>query len=197
MRFPRFSACGLAAFCSLFLVSCGIFSDAEYTPVYTYDVGFPPESVVREAVPLDVEQFSSDASARYKMTFRHGSRIYQDEYRKWAQSPASMMTKYLKMAFASDAHKEKKPALYSLSGVLLAFEADHDRHVCRLYVEYMIRRKTSDAVVKSGVVQIETPLRNDGDRGDEFASAMSLAAAKLTESLNQIVKSIPPEARKK
>lgn len=196
MRFKLFSACAAACACIAFLSSCGLFSEPEYKPVYTYDIGFPSDSLVKETSALNIDHFSSDAPTRYKMTFRFKDRIVQDEYRKWAQSPSSMLTKYLMLAFAGDERKPVPSAKYSLAGTLIAFEASPEKNLCRLYADCKIRRKDADDVVWAGILRIETPLSGTGDRGDDFAAAMSKAAAEMVKSLDRIVKSLPPEKSK-
>lgn len=196
MRFKLFSACAAACAGIAFLSSCGLFSEPEYNPVYTYDIGFPSDALAGETSPLNVSQFSSDALTRYKMSFRFRDRIVQDEYRKWAQSPSSMLTKYLMLAFSGDGRKPVQSAKYSLEGNLIAFEADPEQHLCRLYADCKIRRRNADDVVWAGILRIETPLTGAGDRGDDFAAAMSQAAAELVKSLDRIVKSLPQEKSK-
>ena len=189
MFLKRAVTCAAAGVSAVLLASCGgLFSEPAYTPVRTYDIGFPATELIRGASPLDVEPLSSDSPARYKMSFRRGTRIEQNEYRKWVQIPSSMLTTYFKQVFTAEF-----PAAYSLAGTLIAFEADPGQHLCRLYIDYTIREKASKAVVRSGILRIETPLPDTGDEGDAFASAMSKAAADAAKAFDKIIKSLPQQ----
>ena len=192
LSFKRAVMCAAVCAASVFLVSCGgLFSEPAYTPVYTYDIGFPSAELVQSASPLEIEQLTGDSSARFKMFFRRGSRIEQNEYRKWVQIPSAMLTKYLKLVFTAD---DRKP-MYSLGGSLIAFEADPGQHLCRLYIDYAIREKADNSIVRSGILRIETPLP-EGDEGEAFASAMSNAAADAAAAFDQIIKSLPQQKKK-
>lgn len=145
--------------CCVALLSCtgcsGLFSSPEFHETVIYDLGFPE---VREPLPfpLTVRSFASDTSARYKMLFRSGEQLRPDEFARWSRTPAEMLTQYCRIAFSRSTDSSASNAVpareFVLTGSVLAFEADLNEKVCRLYV----RCALSDAENNSGILWSKT-----------------------------------------
>ncbi len=175
----------------LVLSGCfGVFGGREVSVTRVYDIGFPPQKLSQEfaACNLDVANFASDSSARFKMLFRHGNELKPSENCRWAQTPQEMLTRYFRIVFGSQSN-----APYRLEGLLLAFESDPAEKVCRLFFRYSVCRTSDDRTVYSGISRIVIPLPGNAEPGSGFADAMHKAVEQLVTEIGEKVRKLPQE----
>lgn len=182
--------------CCLFAVSvlcggCGIFSEPSYTPVRSYDL-VAPASVVTGDYNVSVQPFTSESAAKFKMLTRSGVELFHDEFNRWSQTPAVLLTRYCRMAFADDASVDSKKSLpsYDLSGSVLVFEADLKTKTAQLCVRYTITDQNNGSILRSGVLHYTVPLKKDGAFSEAFAEAMSTAAKQMVTELAGMMKDL-------
>jgi len=185
--------------CCAALLSCtgcsGLFSSPEFHETVVCDLGFPE---VREPLPfsLTVRSFSSDTSARYKMLFRIGEQLRPDEFACWSRTPAEMLTRHCRIAFSRSMDRSAPNAVpareFVLTGSVLAFEADLNEKVCRLYV----RCTLSDAENNSGILWSKTffvtapAIFSQDAPGKGAATAMRQAAETFVHELSRDLASL-------
>lgn len=179
------------AVCTAVMIGgCGIFFRPSYTPVRSYDLALPAKISVT-GYKVAVLPFSSEAAARYKMVSRSGVQLYQDEYSRWVQTPAVMLTRYLRMALIDDNSVVRKNLpVYELSGAVLAFEFDKKTSTSLLCIRYTVTDKKTDTELRSGLLRYALPLDPAKPTPEAFAAAMSNAAEKLALDLNGIMKKL-------
>ena len=189
-----FTCCML--FITVFCGGCGIFTQPSYTPVRSYDL-IAPTSVVTGDYNVSVQPFTSESAAKFKMLTRAGVELLHDEFNRWSQTPAVLLTRYCRMAFASDAPVDSKKNLpsYDLSCSVLVFEADLKTRSAQLCIQYTITNQNNDRVLQSGVLRYAVPLKKDGTFSEAFADAMSIAAKRMVSDLAGIMKDLSTEKK--
>lgn len=182
--------CILAVCAAMLSGGCGIFSTPTYVPVRSYDLSLPAKVSVN-GYRVVVQPFTSEAAAKYKMVTRSGVEIFRDEYNRWVQTPAVMLTRYLRMALIGDGIASRKNLpVYELSGVVLTFETDQATSTSLLCVRYTITDQKTGAELRSGLLRYAVPLDKQKTTPEAFAAAMSTAAGKLAADLKGIMNSL-------
>ena len=187
-----FTVLFLAVLCG----GCGIFLEPSYTPVRSYDL-VAPTPVVSGVYSVSVQPFTSESAAKFKMLTRSGVELYHDEFNRWSQTPAVLLTRYCRMAFAADAPVDSKKNLpsYDLSCSVLVFEADLKTKTAQLCVRYAITNQNNDKVLRSGVLHYTVQMKKDGVFYEAFAEAMSTAAKQMVTELAKLMNDL--SAKKK
>lgn len=180
-----------ALFISVCCGGCGIFSVPAYTPVRSYDL-VAPAPVATGDYNVSVQPFTSESAARFKMLTRSGVELFHDEFNRWSQTPAVLLTRYCRMAFAGDAPVDSKKSLptYNLTCSVLVFEADLKTKTAQLCVRYTITNQNNGNVLRSGVLRYAVPLKNDGPLPESFADAMSTAASRMVMDFAAMMKDL-------
>ena len=176
----------IAAFSALgaLCASCSFLPSEPYREVRSFDLAIPQAA----GMPLRVQPFSADSACKFKLLYRAGgNEMLIDEYNKWTQPPAQLLTKHLRLAFrdeAPSAGKLPEPAKYELSGTVLAFEADLDAKRVDLGVRYSITpisSTTPNAQSIERTVIFSQPLKTN--EPDAVAEAMAQAAGQLVDAV--------------
>ena len=183
--------CGkvLASVLGIGVLSACLFSQPEQSDIVYYDL-MQPKKIA--SVPLDVAQLVSFSGERQRMARRdHGTRINGSDFHKWVQTPGSLLTRYLQLAFRNEASDDpaKLADPVELRGEVLSFEIDGDDAV--LGVRYHLRRGRHSF---SKTVLI----REKMERPDPecFPPAMSRAADRLAQFIAADAAKLPPAERK-
>ena len=168
---------------AVFMGGCGILSEPSYTVTRNYDLESPP---VLNTPGYDVMilPFASETAGRYKMVTRSGVELYQDEYNRWTQPPALLLTRYLRMALSDNENTQRKNLpVYEVSGTVLMFEADLKTYTAFLCVRYSILERRSGKVMCNGLLRYNIPMNKKDTLPVAFAHAMSEAANKFVNKL--------------
>ena len=122
----------------LFLLAAGCIRvdlpEQQVRETHTYDLRPLPQEERGFPCGVEILPFFSDAPARYKMLHRKGTELRVEEYRKWGQSPAAMLTRLFRSAFVPSKVTEEE---YRLSGTILQFEANEETNTADLTVKYV------------------------------------------------------------
>lgn len=170
----------------LFPASCSIFPTPEVTVTRYFDLSIP----ARISLPgknILVLPFSSHSGDRYKMALRVGNSIHSSEACKWIMPPGSLMTKYLRLAFRSEAGEAMGKDVVTLSGSISAFESGKKEVV--LGLTYRLRM-VSGGKAKEFSRTILLRQKFNEPSPEAFAEAMSLAAGKAAESIAQDIRKL-------
>ena len=165
-----------AAFGIMLLCGCSLLSTPDQSSIACFDLTRPEKTV---SVPIDVEPFASFSGESRRMVRRTNEiSIHGSNFDKWLQSPGSMLTRYLRIAFRNETGESilKNADPVVVRGEVLVFEVN--RGFAELGVRYNLRyRKAS---------WIKTVLiREKLDRGgpEAFAHAMSRAANRFAQMI--------------
>ena len=178
----------IAAFCLIVLTGCGVLSAPAYQQTKQYDIALP-EPVKERDYSVRIQALAGDSAGRFKMIYRNGTEIEQDEFNRWSLPPAAMITRYLRLAFADDGavHTRK----YVLSGAVQVFEADKVKKSCNLYFRYRITNAENGKELRSGMIVVKRPLNvSDEELPGAFSVAMAANATELVQKLNSIFRSL-------
>ena len=164
----------------LLSVGCGVLSTEPYKKTTVYDLGIP-KSTNKSGVPVTVSRFRTEGPYKSKMILRRlENNLHFNDYKKWAQSPELMLTRYLKLALgAAPSGKLRTLSGFSVSGTILVFEADEPSQTVSLVVDYAIKRSGAIKSLDSGRASFSTKLTTV--TSDTIASAMSENAAKFAD----------------
>lgn len=126
----------LSIFSVCLIASC-VFSPTSFKSVQYHDLGMP--RIINEQGPyVKFDRFLMNGPYKNKMVFRgQNNQLVIDEYNKWAQTPESMLERYMDMAFRGKADSESIKA-YSVKVTVMAFEAEINSKKAVLIVEYSI-----------------------------------------------------------
>lgn len=170
----------------MFVSIAGILTSCVLTPnqfheVKYHDLGNPLE--INQGGPyVEFDKFTINGPYKTKMVFRAGNNeLLINEYHRWAQSPESMIGRYLAIAFRSKPPGEdiKK---YSVKGEILVFEADEEKSQANLIIEYTImepyqgRKKSFSRTFTEDLEKVKP---------QQLATGMSAIAVKLAEQLKK------------
>ena len=187
----------LGGISAVFMGGCGIFSEPSYTVTRNYDLESPP---VLNTPGYDVMilPFASETAGRYKMVTRSGVELYQDEYNRWTQPPALLLTRYLRMALSDNGNTHQKVLpVYEISGTVLTFEADLKTYTAILCVRYSIMERRTGKIVRNGVLRYNIPMNKKDTLPIAFAHAMSDAAKKFVNKLYAVMNGLQTGSGKK
>lgn len=172
------------AFCAAALLIPGCISvnlpKQEIRETKTYDIS----RISSEPFPFRVEvlPFRSDSPAKFKMLRRSGSRLTADEYNKWAQTPARIMTQNFRSAFRSAV---KEDPAFKISGNILAFELDEPSASAVLTANYTVSPLNELEPLFSRVLTTRIPLKELS--ADAFARAMEQAIAVQVADVKKLI----------
>lgn len=139
MKFPNQATCLKILFSSfsiMFLASC-ILSPTPFHEVRYHDLG-NPDIINANGPYVDFSKFTTSGPYKTKMVFRSENNELQiNEYNRWAQSPESLIGRYLQIAFRANPPNGNMKK-YSVNGTVLVFEADKKKQQAVLIIEYTI-----------------------------------------------------------
>ncbi|OQA85861.1 MAG: hypothetical protein BWY31_01628 [Lentisphaerae bacterium ADurb.Bin242] len=177
----------------VFCAACSIFPEPEQTETFYYDLTVPKQIALPK--PVEIIPFSSVTGERFRMACREKENIVRaNEFHKWVQTPGSMLTKYLRLAFRNEPGDIGKSAPDSLliSGTVLLFEM-RDGYA-ELAVRYQIQYGAKDKINKT--IMIREKLA--GSTPTQFAEAMSKTAERFALLLaRESATLVHPEAAEK
>lgn len=164
----------------LIVCSCGILSREPYAQPRFYDLG-QPQQLPNEGLNVMVSQFTSSGPYRTKMVYRRDDcRLETDEYNRWIQPPAIMLTRYFQTAFSLN-NTSSKPAI-KLEAELLDFDINLDQKQATLTVEYSLYRQSDNELLTKQTVTNKESLSSLNPTA--FAVAMSTLSRQLLTSIN-------------
>lgn len=172
------------AFCAsaLFLSGCIEVNlpEQKYQETRLFEIPEPASALF--PFPVEVLPFRSDSPAKFKMLRRNGTELSADEYNKWAQTPARMMTRCFRSAFHSAAQEE--PA-FKLSSNILVFELDVPSASAVLSVAYTLSLRDEAEPLFTKVLTDRVKLKENTP--EAFASAMEQAVARQTATVKNMI----------
>ena len=158
------------------LCGCSLFSQPEQSSIKYFDL-IRPEKIA--TVPIDVDQFVNFSGERQRMIRRETETVVRcSDFHKWIQSPGSMLTRYLRIAFRNDENesilRNSNPVI--VRGEVLVFEVDHG--FAELGIRYQLRRGSQSF---SKTILLREKLNGNGP--DAAAAAMSRAANRFAREV--------------
>lgn len=163
-----------------------LFPKNHYTPIKYYGL-----QVTRQKTPvstmLKIGSIASVGITSPKMTFQTGQcQILIDEYHRWINVPAVMITTALQNSFSGIEEKNsfnKKKSTYTLTGTIFKFIADVDNKTTTLGITYRISNAQGKFIEDS--VTFNIPVKKVD--AESYALAMSKAVEKLAERINRTI----------
>ena len=122
--------------CVCMMTSC-VLSPKPFRPVTYHDLG-TPEIINKQGPFVKFTRFVMNGPYKNKMVFRStNNKLIIDEYNKWAQTPETMLGRYMALAFRgkSEAGNAKT---YLVDITVMSFEALVESGNALLIVEYTI-----------------------------------------------------------
>lgn len=172
-----------------FLTGCLDLGQKPYTEVKYYDLANPTQIVLKNVqvsfIPLD-----STEPTKFKMVYHDANcQMLVDDYNKWIQTPALLLTRYLQSAFKQSGIASEKCELI-ISGSIFMFRIDLQKNTASLGVNYVIKTcfdDTEKVVFKNSTVFSRK--FNKQTPGD-FVRAMSKCAGDLTKAIQKDIEKI-------
>jgi len=153
---------------------CSLLSPSTQSSIEYYDL-VRPEKI--DSAPVNVEQFASFSGERHRMIRRKDKTFIRgSDFNKWLQSPGSMLTRYLRIAFRNgiDDSILKNADYVAIRGEVLVFEVNDG------YAELGIRYNMQYRKVSlTKTVLIREKLERRG--AEAFSLAMSRAANRFAK----------------
>ena len=148
----------------------------------------PPQSSAAFPIPVEILPFQSDSPTKFKMVYRNGNALRENEFGKWAQTPPMMLTRFFREAFPNASGKN----LLVLKGKILTFEADEGNKKVNLNVSYSISKEDKSEILSSFVLRNSMPMKNLS--AEEYAEVMRQALiAQVNEVKRRIQEKFPPK----
>ena len=159
---------------------CGVLSKESYTRTEVYDLGIP-NPMNNTGIRFSVGRIKMDGPYKTKMVLRReGNRLSVNEYARWASSPETMLSRYLKMALAPVAKKRSGiKGQLTIEGTILVFEVDEPTRSVLLQIDYRLAKNekpSDDSTIKA---RFSTKVAKITSAS--VAKAMSENAAKLAK----------------
>ncbi len=177
----------------VFCAACSIFPEPQQTETFYYDLTVPDRIALPK--PVEILPFASITGERFRMACREkGNIIRANEFHKWVQTPGTLMTKYLRLAFRNEPGDSGNPTtdFIQISGTVLLFEMDNG--FAELGVRYQIQYGPQAKINKT--IMIREKLA--GNTPVQFAEAMSRAANRFATLLaEQSTSLVQPKAAEK
>lgn len=148
----------------------------------TYDLLPVPAADSTFAFEVEIVPFYSDSPAKFKMLHRKGTVLSADEYSKWGQGPAQMLTRLFRSAFLPDKMTEQK---FRLSGTVLRFEADDETRTAELTVKYTLTSQSSADPLFIRKLTVSEKMKENTPQA--FAEAMSQAVLKQIKEVKALI----------
>ena len=174
----------LPAVCMLFC-GCALLSDPEQTETRYFDLKCPEQIV---SMPIDVREFTSMSGERFRMFVRKNeTSIHSSEFHKWIQTPGSLVTKYLRLAYRENAADKAQPEHpVQLRGEVLLFETHGG--CAELGVRYLL--KLNERILGRTVL-LKEKMEKTGP--EAFADAMSRAVRRFALQIAAEAKALQTE----
>lgn len=171
----RFCKLFLPAAAGLLFCGCALLSEPVQTETRYFDLKCPEQIA---AVPIDVREFTTMSGERFRMSIRKNETVvHGNEFHKWIQTPGSLVTKYLRLAYRQNTDgKAQTEQPVQLRGEVLLFET-HDGYA-ELGIRYQLRlneRKLGRTVL------LKEKMKHPGP--EEFADAMSRAVQRFARQI--------------
>ena len=162
----------------VFCTACSIFPEPEQAETFYYDLTVPDRIAMPN--PVEIIPFTSFTGERFRMSCREKDNIIRsNDFHKWVQTPGSLLTKYLRLAFRNEPGNIGKPVTDPLliSGTVLLFEM-RDGYAelgVRYRIQFGARNKISKTIMIREKLTENTPA--------QFAEAMSRAVNRFARIL--------------
>ena len=141
----------------------------------------PPQPAAAFPIPVEILPFHSDSPTKFKMIYRNGNSLRENEFGKWAQTPSMMLTRFFREAFPNSSGKN----MLVLKGKILTFEADEKTKKANLNVSYSISKEGGSEILLSFVLRNSMPMKDLS--AEEYAEAMRKA---LIAQVNEVKRRI-------
>jgi uncharacterized lipoprotein YmbA len=170
-----------------------LLSSPSYTPVKYYSLQTSPQSLPSDTI-IKIKNISTIGVNGTKMVFKTDRcRILVDEYHRWLNTPATMITTALQSSFSSTEEKLRlNAAEYTVTGTIFEFIADVDSKTTILGITYRIKSKTG--ILLNDAVTFTIPMAKV--EPDNYATAMSKAVDKLAERISKAITAIKSKKQK-
>lgn len=149
----------------------------------SYDLLPLPAGEASFADEVEIVPFFSDSPAKYKMLHRNGTRLYVDEYSKWAQTPQTMLTRLFRSAFYPEKMTEHS---FRLSAVILRFEANDETMTADLTVKYTLTSQRSADPLFIRTLAVSEKMNENSS--EAFARAMSRAVLAQIRKIKKLIR---------
>ena len=108
------------------LCACKILSPPVQPQELIYDMGIPGKMTLPGNIVLQILPFTNSSAAGRAILLRTGENtLLADDFHLWSQMPAQLLTQYLRTVFQQNSQSPVcDPALWILSGTILAFEGN-------------------------------------------------------------------------
>ncbi len=178
----------LTAFALLFFLSgCFNLPSPLVPETKIYDLNAP--SGENFSKPLDILAFSSDAPAKYKMLYR-GSKneLIVDEYHKWTQPPAAMVTRIFRAAFNGPT-PTGCVTRWKLRGNILTFEVNRNTGKAILTIRYILSSGADGNILLTKTLTTAVPVKEFN--AETYSSAMSNAVDAQIRAVKELLQNLP------
>jgi hypothetical protein len=168
---------------SLSLLYGCLLSTKPYKKVTMFDLGTPASLNVANAF-IQVEPFMNESPCTGRMYYRVGKNIVEaDDYNRWVQDPAAMLTSYLITAFKSRKNLDPKHAQPSfiVTGKVIQFAIDFNESDVVFTVDYQVRQSVSNILLIQDSKTYRKPYSSKTP--EAFAVAMSNAVEAFADNL--------------
>jgi ABC-type uncharacterized transport system auxiliary subunit len=166
----------LAAAGIMMMVLTGCFFEA-YHQTSNYDLK-PASLNCSKQIEVQVQEFQDLSGAGSKMRYRSENYIiYEDSYNKWVQSPAGMLTRFLKTAFCFKGTPDTTRTVYVLSGTIEVFEINIDDKTATIQLTFKLSKPGDRKPLLVRTV-METEEFSEASP-EKFAAAMTVAASRI------------------
>ena len=174
----------------MFLVSgCLGLGEKPYIAVTYYDLTSPTQIALKKVqvkfLPLD-----STEPTKFKMVYHDANgRMLVDDYNKWIQTPALMLTRYLQSAFKQSGITSDKCELI-VGGSIFMFRIDLQKNTASLGVNYVIKTcfdDTEKVVFKNSAVFRH---KFEKQAPGNFVKAMSKCAGDLIKTIQKDIEKL-------
>lgn len=169
--------------CLSLLISSGcVFTTEPYRLVKYHDLG-NPDIIDTNGYSVKILPFDMSGPYKHKMVYRTGkNELSSSEYNRWCQTPETMLTRYLKIAFGD----RRKGVVFTLSGTIFSFEANMTEKKAVLTVEYEITKTDTKEILQTDCLSFRSDLADTTPQ--TFADAMTEVSAKFAEKINNELK---------
>lgn len=158
------------------------YTTIKYYGLQNYKQILPADTIIK------IANVSMIGSTGTKMTFKTGTcRILVDEYHRWINVPATMITVALQSSFSRTTETLPVDATeYSVTVTIFEFMADIEGKKAILGINYQISNKS--AIQGEDSVTFSIPLKSVDP--DNYAIAMSKAVKQLATCINKTIATI-------
>lgn len=162
------------------LCGCSIFNSQQ---VYYFKITEPLPVHGIANTQINVLPFTTAGLYDTKMVFiKDKNIVYFDQYNRWSEQPANLLTQYFSQCFASD-NINSHLYNFNIEGQILRFEGNLDTRTALLVLHFNIYDRNTGKVVIRKTYTETTNLKKI--TASAFAEAISIATERVAEQLKQ------------